>query len=56
MKLFNAQSVEKQFQSKVNAVAKNKNLDDKVLSNKDFLASIAGGINEMSKPWPPVRP
>lgn len=56
MKLFNAQSAKKQIKNtEITAVA-TKTLDSKVLLGKDLLATVAGGINETARPWPPVRP
>lgn len=56
MKLFNAQSAKKQVKNtEITAVA-TKALDTKVLVEKDLLATVAGGINEMIRPWPPVKP
>lgn len=55
MKLFNAQSAEKQVKN-TEATAVNKTLDTKVLVNKDLLVAIAGGLNDTVVVWPPVRP
>jgi hypothetical protein len=56
MKLFNAQSAEKQVKNNETTTSENKALATKVLSDKDLLATVAGGINEIARPWPPVRP
>lgn len=56
MKLFNAQSVNHVNVTKQTAVNNDKNLDAKVLVAKDLLATVAGGINETIRPWPPVKP
>lgn len=56
MKLFNAQSAKKQVNNTEITVAANKSLDSKVLVSKDLLSAVAGGINEIARPWPPVRP
>ncbi|MBU2427968.1 MAG: hypothetical protein KKA56_13915 [Gammaproteobacteria bacterium] len=56
MKLFNAQSTKKQEKNTEIATAANKALDSKVLVAKDLLAAVAGGINDNTVIWPPVKP
>jgi len=56
MKLFNAQSTEKQVKNREITAPQSKALATKVLVDKDLLATVAGGINEIARPWPPVRP
>jgi|GEM_PF-5306597 len=55
MKLFNAQSAKKQTKNNETTTAVNKDLEAKVLNSKDLLSSVAGGINEVVRPWPPVK-
>ena len=54
MKLFNAQSAEKQITNANSKVVENKDLDNKVLFSKELLISVAGGVNEVVRPWPPT--
>ncbi|MBU2224941.1 MAG: hypothetical protein KKB45_16855 [Gammaproteobacteria bacterium] len=56
MKLFNAQSAKKQETNTEIATATNKALDSKVLVAKDLLAAVAGGFNDNTVIWPPVKP
>jgi hypothetical protein len=56
MKLFNAQSTKKQEKNTEIATAANKALDSKVLVAKDLLAAVAGGLNDTTVIWPPVKP
>lgn len=56
MKLFNAQSAKKQVKNNDTTVVVIKTLENKVLVDKDLLTTVAGGINEMIRPWPPVKP
>lgn len=56
MKLFNAQSAKNEVKNCETTTSENKALDTKVLSDKALLATVAGGINEIARPWPPIRP
>lgn len=56
MKLFNAQSAKKQVKDNQTAAVVNTALDTKVLVNKDLLAAVAGGLNDLTLIWPPVKP
>lgn len=55
MKLFNAQSAKKHNKN-TQAIAVNKALDSKLLMNKDVLNAVAGGLNDLTVIWPPVKP
>ncbi|RVU40338.1 hypothetical protein EOE67_07010 [Rheinheimera riviphila] len=54
MKLFNAQSNDTQVNQIKAAVATIDTLESKVLVSKDLLATVAGGVNEVVRPWPPT--
>jgi len=56
MKLFNAQSAKKQEKNTEIATAANRALDSKVLVTKELLGAVAGGINDNTVIWPPVKP
>jgi hypothetical protein len=56
MKLFNAQSANKQVKSTKTGAAVNTVLDTKVMVNKDLLIAVAGGLNDTVAIWPPVKP
>jgi len=56
MKLFNAQSANKQVKSTRTGAAVNTVLDTKVMVNKDLLIAVAGGLNDTVAIWPPVKP